>query len=72
MNIKSIAAMILVVIIIALAANYLPQITAALTAIHRIGPGHSMDDKVTGLIAIGFLGAILVAIVRILNNHNSQ
>ena len=72
MNINSIAAMILVVIIIVLAVNYLPQITTDLTAIHRIGPGNSADDKVTGLIVIGFLGAILVAVVKILTTRNTK
>jgi len=64
--------MILVVVLVVLLVNCWPQITTALTSMNRIGPGHSPDEKVTGLIALGLTGAVLVAVVRILSNRNGK
>ncbi len=39
---------------------------SAASDMERIGPGHSIDEKTTGLLCIGLLGVTLVAIVKIL------
>lgn len=71
-TLDSIIAMVLVIIVIVLLVNAWPQITATLATMHRLGRGHSSDDKVTGLVTIGLIGALLVAVVRILNKHNPK
>jgi hypothetical protein len=72
MRIHDMVAMVLVVLLILLLVNGCPQITTTLGTMNRIGPGYSMDDKVTGLITLGLIGAVLVAIVRILTRHDPK
>lgn len=36
----------------------------------RIGPGHSADEKTVGLLALGFIGVSLVAIVKLLTQSS--
>jgi len=72
MRIHNIVVMILIVGLIMLLVNGWPPLTAAVTSLNRIGPGHATDDKVTGLITLGLIGAVLVALVRILNNRRSK
>lgn len=48
------------------------QAGAFLSTVKRIGPGNSPQDMTLGLIVIGFCGAVLVAIVRILTNNKNQ
>jgi hypothetical protein len=70
MQIRDLIAMIFVVVLVLLLVNCGPQIAATLTSMGRIGPGHSTDEKVTGLVALGLIGAVLVAVVKILSNRN--
>lgn len=63
-----VAAMLAIVILIVLVHCW-PQITAGLTTVRNIGPGHTTADKTAGLITIGLIGAVLVAIVRILTSQ---
>lgn len=72
MQIRDLIAMIFVVALVLLLVNCGQQIAASLASIGRIGPGHSTDEKVTGLIALGLIGAVLVAVVRILSNRNEK
>jgi hypothetical protein len=69
---NNIIASILVIAAVVVLVKFLPAITAVLTTVNQIGPGHSTDDKVTGLVAIGFLGALLVAVVKILTSSQSK
>ena len=48
------------------------QVSAFLSTVKRIGPGNSAEDMTLGLIVIGFCGAVLVAIVRILTNNKNH
>jgi len=66
MQVHKIVAMFLVVLLIVLVVSCWPQITAALTTLNRLGPGHSSDDRASGLVSLMLIGAVLVAIVRIL------
>jgi hypothetical protein len=66
---RNIIAAILAILILIGLVNCWPQITAALTSVRNISPGHTTEDKMTGLIMIGLIGAVLVAIVRILTSQ---
>ena len=57
---------VLAIIVLIVLLRCWPQVTGTLTTIGNIGPGHSTEDKTTGLVLIGLIGAVLVAIVRIL------
>ena len=52
--------------------RYREQATAFLSTAKRIGPGNSPEDMTLGLIVIGFGGAVLVAIVRLLTSNNRK
>ena len=67
---NNIIAFILLLIALVLLAKCLPEITAFVTSMKHIGPGHSKDDQVFGLIAFSLCGILLVAIVRILSNNS--
>ena len=54
------------------AVKLLPEIRAFLATMRDLGPGHDPDDRTLGLIAVGLLGAVLVAIVRILVSSNRK
>lgn len=41
-----------------------PEITAALMTMKNIGPGHSTDDKVVGLLTLGLVAAFLLGAVK--------
>jgi hypothetical protein len=52
--------------------RYREQATAFLSTVNRIGPGNSPEDMTLGLIVIGFGGAVLVAIVRLLASNDRK
>jgi len=52
--------------------RYREQAAAFLSTVNRIGPGNSPEDMTLGLIVIGFGGAVLVAIVRLLTSNNRK
>ena len=64
---NNIIALILLVIAALLAIKLLPAIAAFLASMKDIGPGHTRDEKTFGLIALGLVGMLLVAVVRILS-----
>jgi hypothetical protein len=64
----NIAALILLVVGFWVLAKCWPDIASVLASIRNIGPGrHTADEKTVGLIALGMVGACLVAIVKILS-----
>jgi DMSO/TMAO reductase YedYZ heme-binding membrane subunit len=38
--------------------------------IHCLGPGHTEDERITGLIAFGLVAFLLIAVLRILNRKH--
>jgi ABC-type transport system involved in cytochrome c biogenesis permease subunit len=72
MNPNTIIAGILGGIALLFLMRYQAQAAAFLATVNKIGPGNSSDDMTLGLIVIGFAGAVLVAIVRILTNNNKN
>ena len=69
---NNIFALILFIIAGVLLVKFLPAITSALATMKNIGPDHTADEKTVGLIALGFVGALLVAVVKILTNRNAK
>jgi hypothetical protein len=67
---NNIIAFVLLLIALVLLVKCLPEITAFMASMKHLGPSHSTDDKVFGLIAFGLVGVLLVAIVRILSNNS--
>jgi len=61
----NIIALILLIVGSVLLVKCWPEITSVLANMKNIGPGHTADEKVLGLIALGLVGACLVAIVKI-------
>ena len=55
-----------------LALSYHTEMSVFLSNMTRIGPGHPPEDQVKGLIAFGLIGVTLVAIVRILRDHQGS
>ena len=68
---NNIIALILLVIALVLAVNFLPALIAFLGSMKDIGPGHTTDEKTVGLIAFGLVGILLVAVVKVLT-HGSK
>jgi len=68
---NNIIALILLVIALVLAVNFLPSLIAFLGSMKDIGPGHTTDEKTVGLIAFGLVGILLVAVVKVLT-HGSK
>lgn len=64
----NIIALILVIIAIVLFFKCWPEMTDTLATMKHLGPGHTVEDKTFGLLALGLIGAILVAVVKILTS----
>jgi hypothetical protein len=71
-NSNTIIAAILGVVALVFLLRYQAPASAFLATAKRIGPGNSPEEMSLGLIVIGFAGAVLVAIVRILTNNNKN
>ena len=71
-NSNTIIAAILGGVALVFLLGYRAQVSAFLSTVKRIGPGNSSEDMTLGLIVVGFAGAVLVAIVRILTNNNKN
>lgn len=69
---RNVFALALLVTAIVVAIKSARQIAAALSALGEIGPGHSPEDKMVGLIVLGLLGAIIVALARILSRNDAS
>lgn len=61
----NIVALILLSVGFVLLVKCWPEIVTVLASMKQIGPGHTADEKTVGLIALGLIGACLVAIVKI-------
>ena len=71
-NSNTIVAAILGVVALVFLLRYQTPASAFISTVKRIGPGNSPEDMTLGLIVVGFAGAVLVAIVRILTNNNKN
>lgn len=71
-NSNTIIAAILGCVALVFLLRYQSPASAFLSTVKRIGPGNSPEDMTLGLIVIGFAGAVLVAIVRILTNNKNN
>jgi uncharacterized membrane protein YqhA len=69
---NNIIALILLVLALILLVKLLPAMVVFLASMKDIGPGHTTDEKTIGLIALGLVGVLLVAVVRILTSNNSK
>ena len=66
-----IALILLIVVLVVLGKNW-PAIYAALTSIRYIGPSHSPEDKAFGVVVLGIICLLIVAIVKILTTRGRQ
>jgi hypothetical protein len=65
-NWRNIGILIFVLVILILLLRHGHAVSDAVANIDRIGPGHGVDEQTAGLLALGFIGVSLVAIVRLL------
>lgn len=72
MHWNNLIAAILGLVVLVIILRYREPALAFLSTVKRIGPGNSTEDMTLGLIVIGFAGAVLVAIVRILTNNKNN
>jgi len=69
---ENLIAAILALGALALLVRYRHAVAAFLSGIERVGPGFNPDEQAMGLIAFGIIGAILVAIVKILTQKRDK
>ena len=69
---NNIAVLVFALVVVILLLGHGPRIGLALASMKAIGPGGSTEDKTLGLITLGLVGVCLVAIVRLLTNHNQK
>ena len=60
----------LVVLFFVLLVKAGPEVGEFLGAMGRIGPGNTTEEQVTGLVALGMVGVVLVALTRILTRNH--
>lgn len=74
MNLRwnNIFAVLFVILALILASQFGPQTTAALDAIHQVGPSHTPDERLAGFMICGLIGVCIVAIVKILTQQESN
>jgi hypothetical protein len=64
----NIIAFILLIVAAVLLFKSRHQVGGAAISIKDIGPGHTTDEKTFGLLALGFLCALIVAVVKIVTS----
>lgn len=65
-NYRNLGILIFSLIILFLLLRHGHAVSGAIGNLDRIGPGHSLDEQTAGLLALGFIGVSLVAILRLL------
>lgn len=65
-HLRNIFILILSLVVAFLLLRYGRSVVHAISCIERLGPGHSADEQLAGVMAIGFIGVSVVAIVRLL------
>ena len=68
----NVIALILFVTAIVIAVKNRYEIVAFLMTMDDIGPGHTVEQQVRGLLATAFLAVVLVVIVRILVSRHDR
>lgn len=48
------------------------EIVGFVMSMRNIGPGHTPEEQTIGLIALGLIGVIIVAVVKILTQNNQR
>jgi len=73
MNLRwnNIFALLFVILALILASRFGPQTTAALDAIHQVGPSHTPDERLPGFMICGLIGVCIVAVVKIITHQKS-
>lgn len=66
----NIFATILTIIGCVIAIRHWTAMGHILGSINRMGPGHTDDERTTGLIAFGLVAFLLIAVLRILNRKH--
>ena len=69
---NNIVALVLTIVLIVVLVSNPSLLELTTTNLRGIGPGHSTDDKVMGLITLGLIGVLIVAIVRILCSQRND
>jgi hypothetical protein len=67
-----VTALILALFAFWLLVNNGQAVSAFLSSMKDIGPGHSADEQTIGLIAFGLVGVCIVAIVKILTQNRRK
>ena len=62
---KNIIALLLSIVVIVLLICNPTLLDVAVVNLRGLGPGHSAEDRVMGLLTLGLIGVMIVAIVRI-------
>ena len=65
---QNLIVLILAVTVVVLSVRGCTPLNAALADTTHIGPGHTIEQKTIGLMVVGFIGLIIVAIVKILTH----
>jgi hypothetical protein len=65
-NYRNIGILIFSLVILFLLLRHGHAVSDAVANLDHIGPGHSVEEQTAGLLALGFIGVSLVAIVRLL------
>ena len=66
----NIVALMLVIIAVILLITHWHEIGVFVAGMGQIGPGSTTEQKTYGLIALGLVGVIIVALAKILSSHN--
>ena len=69
---NNIIAFILLVVTLILFGKNWPAVHRALTSITHIGPYHSTDDKVVGVVVLGLICLLIAALVKILTHGGDR
>ena len=62
----------LIVFAVAIVATVPREIAGFLATMDNIGPGHSTEEKIRGLIALGLVAVTLVAVTKIVCSSNNS
>ena len=68
----AVTALVFMVGAFVIAVVYRDAITRFLGTMQTIGPGHTTDEQVLGLIAFGIIAMLIVAVVRLFRDANSK
>jgi hypothetical protein len=68
----NLVAFLLTIVALVLLIRYRHPLGAFLVNLERLGPEHSHDEQAMGLMALGLIGVMVVAIVKILTKGSGR